>query len=114
MEVPALCMPAHLLQHGSEVESPEQDLKRSDQAKKTGLDLVGSGHSRLRKDLVNLNKSVARWLAQEASGQLTRDELSRRVRDSSAAKRLRALHGAQFREVDFLRDTISRHEKQLG
>jgi len=81
---------------------------RRDEAKSS------SGHSRLRKDLVNLNKSIAKWLAQEASGHLTRDEVRRRVSASSAAKRLRASHGAEFRDADFVSDAIARHKSQIG
>jgi len=113
-EVPALCTFAQPLQDGSDTESPEDFLQHFDQATKTGPDPAGSGHSRFRKDLVNLNKSVAKWLAQEASGYLTRDELSHRICDSSAAKCLRARHGARFREADFVRDAIARHEKNVG
>eukprot|EP00445_Apocalathium_hangoei_P009342 CAMPEP_0203867398 /NCGR_PEP_ID=MMETSP0359-20131031/16494_1 /ASSEMBLY_ACC=CAM_ASM_000338 /TAXON_ID=268821 /ORGANISM="Scrippsiella Hangoei, Strain SHTV-5" /LENGTH=877 /DNA_ID=CAMNT_0050785625 /DNA_START=68 /DNA_END=2701 /DNA_ORIENTATION=- len=68
----------------------------------------GSSHSRLRKDLVNLNKGVAKWLAQEAFGLLSSDQVTERIRESAAARHLSTLHGQEFKEDAFVRDVIAR------
>jgi len=68
----------------------------------------GSSHSRLPKDLVNLNKGVAKWLAQEAFGFLSSDQVTERIRESAAARHLSALHGQEFKEDAFVRDVIAR------
>merc|ERR1711918_183302 len=61
-----------------------------------------SGHSRLRKDLVNLNKAIVKWLKSEKSGLLSRSEISDRIKKSVAACQLRAMHGDDFMEDDFV------------
>jgi len=106
-EMATLCKPEQTPEHGFEVTALEVHCVRNDKAESSS-----SGHSRLRKDLVNLNKSIAKWLAQEASGHMTRGELHRRISASSAAKLLRACHGAHFREADFVSNAIARHKKQ--
>merc|ERR1712100_938417 len=47
-----------------------------------------SGHSRARKDLVNLNKAVSRWLVQLSENELSQDEIEERIRMSAVAKHL--------------------------
>eukprot|EP00931_Biecheleriopsis_adriatica_P091124 TRINITY_DN65022_c0_g1_i1.p1 TRINITY_DN65022_c0_g1~~TRINITY_DN65022_c0_g1_i1.p1 ORF type:complete len:811 (+),score=189.78 TRINITY_DN65022_c0_g1_i1:91-2433(+) len=70
-----------------------------------------SGHSRFRKDLVNLNKAAAKWLRQEAKGELMFEQLVSNIRGSVAAQHLRALHGADFNEEQFVQDVLSRSGK---
>jgi len=66
----------------------------------------GSGHSRLRNDLVNLNKAVVKWMGHEEIGVLTRSKLMVRIRTSAAAQQLREMHGAEFREEVFVCQTV--------
>lgn len=68
----------------------------------------GSTHSRLRKDLVNLNKAVVKWLAHEEIGVLTRAKLMERIRTSAAARRLREAHGDGFQEEKFAHQALDR------
>jgi ATPase subunit of ABC transporter with duplicated ATPase domains len=67
----------------------------------------GSGHSRLRTDLINLNKAVAKWLKQESLGEISCSCVEQRIGSSVAARHLRERHGAMFREADFVRDVIA-------
>merc|ERR1712066_1068020 len=60
---------------------------------------AGSNHSRLRRDLVNLNKGVVKWLVKEREGLLTRDEVVERIRNSAAARHLASVHGEQYKEA---------------
>merc|ERR1712050_13947 len=69
------CTSAQPPEHVSDAAMRERCALHSEKAK-------SSGHGRLRKDLVNLNKTTAKWLAQEASGHLTRDESCRRISNS--------------------------------
>jgi len=62
---------------------------------------TGSTHSRLRKDLVNLNKAVIKWLGHEEIGVLTRAKLMERIRTSTAARQLCEAHGDRFRREEF-------------
>jgi ATPase subunit of ABC transporter with duplicated ATPase domains len=70
-----------------------------------------SGHSRLRKDLVNLNKAVVKWLKTEKSGLLNRNQISDRIKNSVAACQLRAMHGDAFMEDDFVQQALERATK---
>lgn len=69
-------------------------------------------HTRFRKDLVNF-KGVAKWLAQEREGLLTRDDDMRRIRQSAAGQHLRASRGEGFREAGFIDDALARGEAAL-
>jgi len=68
----------------------------------------GSTHSRLRKDLVNLNKALIKWLAHEEIGVLTRAKLMERIQTSAAARQLRETHGDRFRREEFERLALDR------
>jgi len=68
----------------------------------------GSGHSRLRKDLVNLNKAVVKWIGHVEIGVLTRSKLTDRIRTSAAARHLREAHGAEFQEEAFVCQALER------
>jgi ABC-type multidrug transport system ATPase subunit len=70
-----------------------------------------SGHSRLRKDLVNLNKAVVKWLKTEKSGLLSRSQVVDRIKNSVAACQLRAMHGDAFMEDDFVQQALERATK---
>jgi len=70
-------------------------------------------HTRFRKDLVNLNKGVAKWLVQERDGLLTHDDVVRRIRRSAAGQHLRASRGEGFREADFVDKALARGEAAL-
>lgn len=67
-----------------------------------------SSHSRLRKDLANLNKAVVKWLGHEEIGVLTRARLEERIRTSAAARALAEAHGRAFREEEFVRQALDR------
>jgi hypothetical protein len=69
-----------------------------------------SNHSRLRKDLVNLNKGVAKWLAKEGEGLLTRDDVFQRIRSSAAARHLAETHEGAYQEMEFIQNAITRAE----
>ena len=68
----------------------------------------GSTHSRLRKDLVNLNKAVIKWLGHEEIGVLTRAKLMERIRASAAARGLCETHGDRFRKEEFVNLALDR------
>mmetsp|Transcript_71512 Transcript_71512/g.130402 ORF Transcript_71512/g.130402 Transcript_71512/m.130402 type:complete len:838 (+) Transcript_71512:103-2616(+) len=68
-------------------------------------------HSRFRKDLVNLNKAIVKWLRTEQSGLLGRSEVEDRIRNSVVACQLRAMHGDQFLENDFVQQALERASK---
>merc|ERR1712232_1176004 len=68
----------------------------------------GSGHSRLRKDLANLDKAASRWLRQERDGRMNLGDLVDRIRASPAAKQLRAVHGSSFQEEEFVQGVLGR------
>jgi len=70
-----------------------------------------SRHSRLHRDLKNLNKAVAKWLGQEERGELARDELVAKIKQSAAAQQLRFLHGDDFEEEGFVGEVLGRSEK---
>lgn len=70
-----------------------------------------SGHSRLRKDLVNLNKAVVKWLKMEKSGLVNRNQILDRIKNSVAACQLRAMHGDDFVENDFVQQALERATK---
>lgn len=68
----------------------------------------GSRHSRLRKDLVNLQKAVTKWMRQEVDGWMTLGEICDLIKGSPAAQHLREMHGAEFRSEEFVREVIER------
>jgi ATPase subunit of ABC transporter with duplicated ATPase domains len=68
-------------------------------------------HSRFRKDLVNLNKAVARWVRQEETGSISHSELLERITKSPVVRSLRSSQGSGFREQEFIEDLISRASK---
>lgn len=75
---------------------------------------AGGRHSRLRKDLVNLNKAVVKWLRQEQEGELSRDEIIDRIRGSVVAQRLRAMNGKDFDEEVLVQAALGRSVKVPG
>jgi len=70
-------------------------------------------HSRFRKDLVNLNKAVARWVKQEQFGNITRCELEDRIKNSPVVRSLRSSKGSEFQEDEFVVDLLSRAAKSI-
>lgn len=68
----------------------------------------GSTHSRLRKDLVNLNKAVIKWLTHEEIGVLSRAKLMERIGTSSAARGLCETYGDRFRKDEFVNLALDR------
>jgi hypothetical protein len=68
-------------------------------------------HSRFRKDLVNLNKAVIKWLRQESQGEMRESQVADRIRNSSVAQQLRALHGQEFDEDLFVQNALM-HARQ--
>jgi ATPase subunit of ABC transporter with duplicated ATPase domains len=68
-------------------------------------------HSRFRKDLVNLNKAVIKWLRQETQGEMTESQVADRIRNSSVAQQLRALHEQEFDEDLFVQNALG-HARQ--
>jgi len=83
----------------------------SDPGLDSGLANLGQRgrRSRFRKDLVNLNKAVAKWLKKEAAGNHTRDETIEKISTSDVAKQLHLLHGSGFDEEEFVRSALGRH-----
>merc|ERR1712046_508333 len=53
-------------------------------------------HGRLRKDIINLNKAVAKWFRQQAAGEMSEPQVLENIRHSRVARQLRALHGEAF------------------
>merc|ERR1712183_1061641 len=58
--------------------------------------------SRFRKDLINLNKAVVRWLKRVASGDMAHAEMIACICRSPVLKHLQDLHGATFCEDVFI------------
>jgi len=85
-----------------------QEVREQALATKEAHPRHGSGHSRLRKDLVNLNKAVVKWMDHEEIGLLTRSKLMGRIRTSAAARHLRETHGADFQEEAFICQALER------
>jgi len=67
-----------------------------------------SGHSRVRKDLVNLNKAVARWLGEIAAQKLCIHQVEDRIRASPAAKQIALAHGSSYSESRFVSSVLKR------
>jgi len=65
-------------------------------------------HSRFRKDLVNLNKAVTKWIRQEQAGLTSRKEIVEKIKESSVARQLRTLHGEDFDPDRFVQEAINR------
>lgn len=74
----------------------------------------GSGHSRFKKDLVNLEKATAKWLKQESEGRINLGDLVGRIRSSPAAQHLRSVHGDDFRQEEFVEEVIARATRALA
>merc|ERR1712070_1045396 len=75
----------------------------------------GSGgcHSRLRKDLINLNKAVSKWIKKEKAGDMSKNQVIAIIRDSKVLKNLREFHGALFREDEFIQKLYQQREAAL-
>jgi len=65
-------------------------------------------HSRFRKDLVNLNKAVIKWLRQEDEGLISHLQVLERIKNSHVAVQLKDVHGQEFDEGTFVQDTLNR------
>jgi hypothetical protein len=68
-------------------------------------------HSRFRKDLVNLNKAVPKWLKQEECGTITRSMIIERILRSPPAQHLKSA-SIGFQEDRFVHDILSRAHGQ--
>lgn len=78
-------------------------------------DLANAGrHSRSRKDLVNLNKAVPRWLQQVGEGELSLDEVTERIKTSKVAQGLAADHGKNYDEEHLVASVLDRARKHVG
>jgi len=62
----------------------------------------GGHHSRFRKDLINLNKAVSKWIRKEKKGDMTKEQVIETIRESKVLRHLRDLHGALFKEDEFI------------
>merc|ERR1719313_1860759 len=73
------------------------------------------GHrSRLRKDLVNLNKAVSKWSNKEKAGEMSKTQVLEAIRASRVLRELREVHGTLFREDEFIEKLYSqRHAAAL-
>jgi hypothetical protein len=67
-----------------------------------------NGHSRQRKNWVNLNKAVSKWQKCLVNGSMTEAEFEARIMASPVAMHLQALHGDQFR-IDELVQNVRQH-----
>lgn len=65
-----------------------------------------SGHSRQRKNLVNLNKAVVKWQKRVELGTLPYETMLERIRASPAAAHLQAVHKDGFEEGKFVQDVL--------
>jgi ATPase subunit of ABC transporter with duplicated ATPase domains len=68
-------------------------------------------HSRLRKDLVNLNKAVAKWIRQKEHGEISNKQVLDNIKGSRVAQSLRASHVEGFDEDKFAQDALSHAAK---
>jgi len=68
----------------------------------------GSGHSRQRKHLVNLNKAALKWQKSVELGTLAQEEMLERIKASPAATHLRTVHKHKFEEDKFVEDVLKR------
>jgi len=80
-------------------------------ASKAGPGRKDGRHSRFRKDIVNLNKAVRKWLVQEGKGEICHSQVLDRIRRSSVAQQLRVLHADEFDEDQFLQDALKHAKK---
>eukprot|EP00746_Dinoflagellata_sp_MGD_P163629 gnl/MRDRNA2_/MRDRNA2_91783_c0_seq1.p1 gnl/MRDRNA2_/MRDRNA2_91783_c0~~gnl/MRDRNA2_/MRDRNA2_91783_c0_seq1.p1 ORF type:complete len:908 (+),score=194.82 gnl/MRDRNA2_/MRDRNA2_91783_c0_seq1:108-2831(+) len=70
-------------------------------------------HSRLRKDLINLNKAVSKWIRKEKAGDMSKNQVIEIIRDSKVVKHLRKVHGALFREDEFIQKLYEQRDASL-
>jgi ATPase subunit of ABC transporter with duplicated ATPase domains len=74
----------------------------------------GGRHSRLRKDLVNLNKAVSKWIQKEKTGEMSKIQVLEAIRASRVLRELREVHGTLFREDEFIEKLyLQRHTAAL-
>jgi hypothetical protein len=78
----------------------------------SGAEKKHGRHSRFRKDIVNLNKAVKKWLRQTEKGEIANHQLAERIKTSIVAQQLQALHGDQFDADRFVRDALQHAGQQ--
>jgi len=83
----------------------------SEEGASSNARLTSGRHSRFRKDIVNFNKAVTKWLRQEQNGEIGHSEVLGRILNSTVAHQLRVVHGNSFDENQFIQDAI-KHEAQ--
>lgn len=71
------------------------------------------GHSRFRKDLINLSKTVLKWIQKEDDGKMTKDQVIETIKASKVVQYLRNLHGIQFREDEFVHNLYMKRNTVL-
>lgn len=64
-------------------------------------------HSRFRKDLVNFNKALKKWIRKEELGEVSNSQVQEYIRNSHVAEHLRDLHGQDFDEDKFVQDALA-------
>lgn len=64
--------------------------------------------SRFRKDLINLNKAVPRWLKRVADGEMTHADMVTCISRSPVVRHLREVHGDEYNEEVFVREVLAR------
>jgi len=67
-------------------------------------------HSRLRKDLINLNKAVSKWIRKENAGEMSKDQVIETIKASKVVQQLRDLHGVEFQEDMFAQKLYEKRE----
>lgn len=86
----------------------------SDDGASTNARLTNGRHSRFRKDIVNFNKAVTKWLRQEQNGEIGHSEVLGRILNSTVAHKLRVVHGNRFDENQFIQDAIKHGARKRG
>jgi hypothetical protein len=99
---------------------PQDSRQQRCEATDASFDLAGlkdsqpreGSHSRFRKDLVNLNKAIAKWIRQERSGEISYSKVIERIGDSRVAQHLSKLHGCEFDKDRFIQDALKRAARE--
>lgn len=86
----------------------------SDEGASTDTRFRCGRHSRFRKDIVNFNKAVTKWLRQEQNGEVGHSEVLDRILNSTIAHQLRVLHGDSFDVNQVFQDAIKHEARKRG
>jgi hypothetical protein len=102
-----ICTPAQAA--GYEDQSTRVDMitdQATDCCTQVRLHPTTGRHSRSRKDLVNLNKAVTRWLQHVVEGELLLTQVTQRIKESKVAQTLASAQGIHYDENRFVASVL--------